>query len=1062
MDQQGTTGLDDLKKDRSHAAQPAEKSAHAATEPSEQNSISQLDGSAGHGVNGALPNGIPHVNGTAPPANGSSEQPAPSSAGESRLLPPELDQTWRETAYYKPLGTLMERLAQQCYYDLNETIDKMAQIEAPQNVSSTNGTTHNASDPSAESVQKKLLLMHFAQNQRDRFIKTLVLSDWARNVEDLDKLIDLKVWADKQQHAHDDSARAIGQTKLNMIGAKMPNPNIHGALQLLATGNAPWMPDLGYIPPKRLTAKQLLKTLQSMNVTLATRLNLHEELPIHFDDFTIANGRATFTVPDEFEVDISVADEDPTSQFYFIDIRLLFSPTSNALDDRLREPLERTVNEMLAAKGLQGCYEILHNFVLTHKINVLRQQAGEMVRSKWFDRLRVEPVRRSLTLQYWSSLPGPKSWIEIGVVSGKEKVKGLPRSLQNTPRIGVKWFRRSVEVEDEVLTFDWKQLDMERDLMKVIQKHSTWVLEAIQDRILTLSAGATSFAAELRKAEDCKLLLRLPSMEASLVVRQEPVTGCFALSPATEASNQTEQRLNSDPSIDVARWLAALLCAMLQQRVACEAEQVGWQLTPVVFKQENLKAVFGIDVLQCSFFVGRGWGSEWAIGVTFNLSGEKWWIVRLDNSNQSKGTVVASAKSLSVRTADSKQPTLSQAALLRIERLAVAQMCFTVLAQELRSQRIRHELEAAIAQPSGKVVMLKHSVHMAIKFSDLMRDPSKKEWKPWANEFIRLAHLGLQRPGGDPARVRHEIRLLLDSTVAKDLRTYLTQDEDRDIALHSSGGCSILIRSPLGVPLVEQMQTRLRSVERLSTYVSMLKERQFRCESVSLSRLVFNYDKIMGLRAELQFSADGTLPIHLQFEPQATNPHQRIKVLLEQSLNRGGDNAFKNFTMVLAFTLPLLRAFERIEDTDSSRQLVSIHLRSPTWYSLKYKAPLPQCNFQIRARIKSQGAVTSVKWHVEPDRTQVGLPEGLVKALVDLSKEKGDGWAGFSGQIFAGASGIEEALRKVDETVRRFEVTEGKKETSASNATGENSSIAANEAKKAKTAEIDHEIITLD
>ena len=64
--------------------------------------------------------------------------------------------------------------------------------------------------------------------------------------------------------------------------------------------------------------------------------------------WTVASGRVTFTVPEEFELDLSLANEDPSSQLYFIDLRLLFSPTSDLPETYFRGYLESEINKVLA------------------------------------------------------------------------------------------------------------------------------------------------------------------------------------------------------------------------------------------------------------------------------------------------------------------------------------------------------------------------------------------------------------------------------------------------------------------------------------------------------------------------------------------------------------------------------------------------------------------------------------------------------------------------------------------------------------------------------------------
>ena len=106
------------------------------------------------------------------------------------------------------------------------------------------------------------------------------------------------------------------------------------------------------------------------------RLNLQEydNIPPPFRDYTIKSGRVTFNVPGEFEIDLTIADEDPEKQFWFIDFRFLFSPSVLELPSHLRFYIESKVNAVLLADGLPGCYKLLHEIVLTHKISEFKRQ----------------------------------------------------------------------------------------------------------------------------------------------------------------------------------------------------------------------------------------------------------------------------------------------------------------------------------------------------------------------------------------------------------------------------------------------------------------------------------------------------------------------------------------------------------------------------------------------------------------------------------------------------------------------------------------------------------------
>lgn len=85
------------------------------------------------------------------------------------------------------MGTMIYRLSQSCFRDLNDILGKMA--DQPLQHGQANGAAPRTYDNDEGSLSKKRLFMEFANGQRDRFIKALVLSDWARNADDMGRLI---------------------------------------------------------------------------------------------------------------------------------------------------------------------------------------------------------------------------------------------------------------------------------------------------------------------------------------------------------------------------------------------------------------------------------------------------------------------------------------------------------------------------------------------------------------------------------------------------------------------------------------------------------------------------------------------------------------------------------------------------------------------------------------------------------------------------------------------------------------------------------------------------------
>ena len=1037
MDQQGAVGSVDLKKDRSHAQIAQSAPAVQSQSAQQTNGMGQANGQ-----NGSLPNGVDAHDAAPPTTNGDAKS---SSIALADTNTPPLDQSWREQPTNKSLGKLLSRVSQQCFNDLNATLTAMNEVQDDAQRPQVNGAQQSALDTSEASLRKKRMLMEFANSQRDRFIKALVLSDVSRNQEDQARLIDVKVWQDKQFNSYRAAMHAMGVAKLNMIDVKQASPNIEGAMEFLSTGKSSRMPHLGYIPQKKATAKELLKTLRDMNVIIATRLNLHDELSPHMQEYDIADGRVTFKVPGEFEVDLSVGDDDPESQFFFLDLRLAFKPSTGAISDTLRSHLEGRVNHALMEKGLNGCYEFLHNFVLTHKINVLRSQVAELVQGKWFDCIRAENMRRSLTVQYWTGRPGPKSWIEIGIGSGK--VKGRSRKPQ-TSCLSVRWFRRGVEVKGESLDLNWDDISLERCLSTVIEKHTSWILDDLQSRIKALVPAGTELG--LESVDDGSgqrsMKLTAPSLHTPIQLRLEAVTGQYSISPPSGPTARAERYLKNDAAADPAQWLANTLCAVAQENVHKGAELLHWGRVPHLLRQDNLQKIFGDGIRAHSTFLPRkAWGDHWALAVTFSLAGATWWAASLEEKRNDRGEpvgkIISNARQVRHVLGAAIKDMGPRSALLQIERSAVAEVAFGALSTQFDDMQIKHRFERMREGAQGGEEKARDSTgsEVALFFTvGQLLKTSKTQGQSWTNNVARLTHHGMIDTGPDQTGVRHDLRLALASGKMRQLQTHLTHFKDRNLVLSDDGGVALRILAPFGKPFAEQIRSRLLSIERLDRYVRALQKHGLECTHVSLSRLSFNYGKEPELSATLLFPSSEGLPVRLKLSPSDINPHTRTKILLEHGLNEIGELGVEALGFTLLLTLPLLQAFERIEAAGNKKSnCVSIQPQTCTRFLLKYIGPFPTCKFEIRSRLRKEGKKKVIYWGVQlkRDASGSGALAGLLRQ--EVWSKQGQGWRGVGNGVVATVAGIAAVIEKIHAVVERCEGAagaegkDGKEETPA-------------------------------
>jgi len=378
---------------------------------------------------------------------------------------------------------------------------------------------------------------------------------------------------------------------------------------------------------------------------LNIRLIVHEDLIPQLRDYRIANGRATFSFPNEFELDVYITGEDPSLPFYFLDVRFLFNPAPQISDGPLRDQIEFKLNAILRENGLRGACDFIHSFILTHKISVLKRQALELSRANWASSLRIEQVHRVLVVQYWVESPQLKSWIEIGIDSGKRKgaILGLDSAI--TSLLKVRWMRNGKEVPDVEVPVDLEELSLERLLKRVVALHVAHILRSTHTQLEKIVAGLQekerrplreTFSLQLTVSEtepaDCALVAQLGAHPA-VTLSIDTVTGRPFLTPGCSTSTRAQESLEhmKNPDRDAQSTLTRYLTFEAQERILQQAERVGWTLVRnVTIKEEELKAKMGGEVLRHGFFRGRGWNkTNWFIAYSVNLCGESWWAAKV-------------------------------------------------------------------------------------------------------------------------------------------------------------------------------------------------------------------------------------------------------------------------------------------------------------------------------------------------------------------------------------------------------------------------------------------------
>ena len=772
---------------------------------------------------------------------------------------------------------------------------------------------------------------------------------------------------------------------------------------------------------EKLPPRELLKALRRINALLSIRLNIHESIPPPFRNFKIASGRVTFQVEHEFEVDLAIADEDPKSQFYFLDFRFLFSPATSGLPQgRLRYEFENKLNDILGRDRLSGCYRFLHDFVLTHKLSILRHQAYEMRSGYWSDQLKIENIHRCLVVQYWLQRPGSKSWIEIGIRRGTGKQSnGLDPSYPS-PEIALRWFRAGKEMKDIKIDLGLNDLSLSGILRRVIAMHTTYVLQETANKLRTRSLYSERLL-KLKQSysatdpTDISLMIQLTKSKAVKVV-QEPITGLFAVLPAGSLNTGAERELNSltSPAQDASARIATLRCIIAREEIEVCARSSGWEIVrSLSLDRETMHRFFPQDILRIAFFRRPFWKPDWILAITTSLIGDDVWVVHSGERKpmeQSAKTNVATALTIKLAlkvTSSGLRPALFEptiSSLRQVESRAVGMIALHLDTQQLLHKGIPYKTHpngsASDARPS--ILRMKLPIHRAA----ITSKNSAATAVAWRSDIISVEFGGFDRAtstGKHMAKVR--MKKAIPNIKA------LTSTLSSSITFHpSTNELAFKLNTPVGVSTISGLIHRLATIERLLGFLTTIRQRKLTCTILSLTRLSFIYAKNPDMKATINFPADE--PMQINFD--RSSPLLRIQDAFTEILR----SPVGGLTEVLAhieITLPLSRGLLNIEISWASlSDRVHILPRSAECFILRYSNPHGKVEVNLNDR---RG---SIMWVLNERGAQKdeSRNENLEKGLKELARGKGDGWRGLNGGIVATPHAAEELVVKIDELFR--------------------------------------------
>ncbi|KAJ8124391.1 hypothetical protein O1611_g9249 [Lasiodiplodia mahajangana] len=957
---------------------------------------------------------------------GDSQLPAPL-VSRMNDLPDEIQHI---TQGFVPVSRLLARLAQKTHNELDDEIVALAKMPIPS--SAMNGNTVNSDlsldDNSLENLNKKVRLLNFVQERHEEWVKALVITNWSRRAEPVSKLIDLL--------HHINMTRSLYQASLDyMINIKRDKK---------------------------------LRWIENLNTLLSIRLNLedHENIPEQFHDFEIHSGRVTFKVPGEFEVDLTIADEDPEKQFWFIDFRFAFQPAPSELSDRLREFIEFKVNEILQKESLLGCYKFLHEFVLTHKITEYLRQAVDLSKGRWAGMLQIERLRRAMAIHYWSGrqpLDGPRSYIIMGVSSGKNS--GLASSQAIRSRLSLRWFRDGTEVKNVQFPLDGETISTEALLNQVIGKHIEHILRAFYDKMQSQERfrrreAILGINIVDDNPEESTLTMQL-SHEQCLNIKVAPIAGTLLAAPQSRGNFDLQTQLNKETKRTIAEQVVLLerfRCHFMEDELSRCGKSRGWSVcTPHPVKHDVPRQILQTkETYQLIWLKRRGLPDNWYIMVSQSPGGDRWWLIEVANHSGNAKITTHARLPLSPST-----PRFSDKFFADLTFFSSVIMSQIGILGAMHKERIKYGVQDRI-DPMLPPNMKVPTIHVRLSEILSRHHPHvSKNISSWAFDFVEINIKNIENqipqsssPTNKPALQGGEER---SAPVASEHRGYkvmvdarvkvadpsrfgpLRGNVERDVAFNERLGVfAFIIEAKVGGSILDTLAHRLQALSRLAGSIDAIRQsrRDIQCEEITLNNVKFSYtDQSRSANvgapqnghrwaASLDLQTDNMKLILDRQNPQFRAAEQFNKLI-------NSKEGFKGVPWFLSITLPVQRALSLVERSwepvnGINQCRVNVSVVSLDCYMVQYALPSannPGRRLTIHIKLQNRNSIPEWRIHREELGSNKQPDDEIQKVLQKLWTSDKRVLRHLGGSVAVDViNGAEALIKTTDEAIRSLVV----------------------------------------
>ncbi|XP_059049158.1 mediator of RNA polymerase II transcription subunit 14 [Achroia grisella] len=268
--------------------------------------------------------------------------------------------------------------------------------------------------PRKTDMERKIEIYKFSARTRQLFVRLLALVKWASSATKVDRSAHIMAFLDKQALLFVETADVLARVaRETLVHARLPTFHMAAAVEVLTLGTYSRLPAVireRLVPPPPLTPGERRSTLRALAHIVRQRLTT-ASLPSDVRNLKVENGRATFTVGQEFSVSLTVMGDAPNLPWRLLDIAILIQDNETGEGKPLVHTsqlawLRGVAQARLAAAGLGGALTALRYFCRSLSLELLYTQTLRLCRDRLSRHLQVDKYipGHKLQVSYWREL----------------------------------------------------------------------------------------------------------------------------------------------------------------------------------------------------------------------------------------------------------------------------------------------------------------------------------------------------------------------------------------------------------------------------------------------------------------------------------------------------------------------------------------------------------------------------------------------------------------------------------------------------------------------------------